>query len=179
VSFIEVVSIAILLLYAVYRQTHVAEVKDRGRFTLAIVYAVVGVCVGGFTDPHRLASVVLLAASILLSVVVGVARSQLTRVWLVPDGRVMRRGTALTVGLFLGMVAVKFAIGAYADLAHLPKAGGFGEVMVMMAIMVAIQAELIKRRAARLRSIASTVPLRSDALQPSSATTSAGVQNDG
>jgi hypothetical protein len=61
--------------------------------------------------------------------------------------RVYRQGTALTVGLFLGMIAVKFGLGTYAYFAHISSNGGFGEVLVMIAVMVAIQAELVRRRA--------------------------------
>jgi hypothetical protein len=147
----EIVAIVALVGYAVYKQTQVAEVEDKGRFKMAIIYAIVGIAVGGFTVPRSETAVVLVVVSILLSVVVGVARGQLTRVWSEVDGRVMRQGTVLTVGLFLGMVAVKFGMGAYAYMHHIPGTGGFGEIMLMMAIMVAVQAELIRKRAAALK----------------------------
>jgi hypothetical protein len=149
-SITEIVAIIALVGYAVYKQTHVAEVQDRGRFKIAIIYAIVGLCVGGIVTPHSPTATVLLVASILLSVVVGVARGRLTRVWAEPDGRVMRQGTTLTVGLFLGMIAVKFGMGTYAYLAHVSSDGGFGEIMLMMAVMVAVQAQMIKNRADRL-----------------------------
>lgn len=147
----EIVAIVVLVGYAVYKQTQVAEVQEEGRFKLAIIYGIVGVAVGGFTVPHGSAALVLLVASVVLSVVVGLARGRLTRVWADNDGKVMSQGTALTVGLFLGMVAVKFGLGAYAYVHHIPDAGGFGEIMVMIAIMVAVQAQLIRNRAAVLK----------------------------
>jgi hypothetical protein len=147
---VEILAIIGLVAYAIYKQTHIAEVKDGGRFKLAIIYAIVGVCVGGFAKPSGLASFTLLALSILLSLVVGLARGRLTHVWAAADGHVYRQGTVRTVGLFLGMIAVKCGMGAYAAITHIPASGGFGEIMVMMAVMVAVQAELIKRRAGLL-----------------------------
>lgn len=157
---IEIITVIALIAYAVYKQTHVAEVKAKGRFTMALIYALVGIGVGGFVAPHGAASLALLAGSILLSVVVGVARGRLTRIWTTADGHILRQGTALTVGLFLGMIAVKFAMGTYAYLAHITDSSGFAEIMVMMAIMVAVQAEMIHRRALALRDTTPvTVPV--------------------
>jgi hypothetical protein len=146
---IEIVAVLALAAYAVYRQTRVSEVKDGGRFTLAIVYTVVGIVVGGFALPHTTTTAALLAASIALSVVVGLARGYLTRVW-TTDGRVLQQGTALTVGLFLALVAAKFGMGTYEYLHGIREAGGFGEVMMMIAVMIAVQVEIIRHRALAL-----------------------------
>jgi hypothetical protein len=94
-----------------------------GRYTLAIIYAVIGVAVGGFSRPDTAAEWGLLAASLVLSVVVGLARGRLTRVW-----------------------------------ADISDDGGFGEILIMIAVMVAFQAELIWRRARALGARASSRP---------------------
>ena len=142
----EIAVIVAMVGYAVYKQTQVSEAKGRGRFKLAIIYAVVGVAVGGFAMPHTVLAIALLTLSIVLSAVVGLARGRLTRMW-VENGTVMRQGTALTVGLFLALVLAKFGIGTYEYLAGVRDTGGFGEVMVMIAVMVAVQAEIVWRRA--------------------------------
>ena len=72
--------------------------------------------------------------------------------------RVYSQGTALTVGLFLGMVAAKFGHGTYAYFAHISDDGGFGEVLIMIAVMVAFQAELVWRRAQALGARTSSRP---------------------
>ena len=65
-----------------------------------------------------------------------------------PDGpRVVSQGTALTIGLFLGLVGVKFALGTLAYFTGISDGGGFGEVLFMIAIMVALQAQIMWRRA--------------------------------
>jgi hypothetical protein len=85
-----------------------------------------------------------------------------TKVWAAADGKVYSQGTVLTIGLFLGLVAAKFAIGTGAYFLHISDDGGFGEVLIMIAIMVAFQAELIWRRARTLLP-ASSAPAVTDA----------------
>jgi uncharacterized membrane protein YfcA len=150
VSVTEVLILVAMIGYAIYRQTQRHEVVGSSRYKLAIIYAIVGLAVGGFSRPDTAAEWGLLVASLALSIVVGLARGRLTRVWADDtDGehRVYSQGTALTVGLFLGMVAAKFGLGTYAYFAHISDDGGFGEILIMIAVMVAFQAELIWRRA--------------------------------
>jgi hypothetical protein len=156
---IEILAIVVVVVYAIYKQTQVSEVRAKGRFKLAIIYAIVGICVGGFAAPHGAAAVGMIAASIVLSVVVGLVRGQLTKVWMQADGRVFRQGTVVTVCLFLGLIAAKFALGTFAYLDHVKDGAGFGEVMVMVAIMVAVQAELVYRRSLALSGAARQVAL--------------------
>lgn len=138
-----------LIGYAVYKQTRRNEIVGSSRFKLAIIYTVVGVAVGGFSRPDTAAETLVLVLSLALSVAVGVARGRLTRVW-AEDGKAWSQGTPLTIGLFLGMVAVKFGIGTACYFLHISDDGGFGEVLFMIAIMVAFQAELVWRRARAL-----------------------------
>ena len=149
-----IVALLALTGYAIYKQTHKHEVVGSSRFKLAIIYAIVGLVVGGFSRPGSWAELILLVGSLVLSAVVGLARGRLTRVW-AEDGRVWSQGTPLTVGLFPGLVAVKFAIGTACYFLKISDDGGFGEILVMIAVMVAIQAELIWRRAQPLGARAS------------------------
>jgi hypothetical protein len=145
-----IVALLALTGYAIYRQSQRHEVTGQGRFKLAIIYAVVGLAVGGFSRPDGAAEWTLLIVSLALSVAVGLARGRLTRMWTEPgpDGtRVWAQGTALTIGLFLGMVAVKFGMGVWAYFAQVSDDGGFGEILFMIAVMVAFQAEIMWRRA--------------------------------
>lgn len=144
-----------LIGYAVYKQTRRNEIVGSSRFTLAVVYAVVGVVVGGFSRPDTTAETLVLVLSLALSVAVGLARGRLTRVW-AEDGKLWSRGTPLTIGLFLGMVAIKFAIGTACYFLQLSDDGGFGEILFMIAIMVAFQAELVWRRARDLAAAATS-----------------------
>ena len=151
---IEIVALLALVGYAVYQQTRQHEVIGSARFKLAIIYAVAGVVIGGFSRPHSLAEVLVLVGSLALSVIVGLARGRLTRLW-ARDGRVFSQGTPLTIGLFLGLVAAKFAIGTACYFLNISDDGGFGEILVMIAVMIGFQAELIWRRAQALGAEAS------------------------
>ena len=88
-------------------------------------------------------------ASLALSVTVGLLRGRLTRVW-AEAGHIYSQGTPLTVSLFLGLVLAKFGLGTLAYFAHAGQHGGIGDVLLMIAIMIAFQAQIIWRRARRL-----------------------------
>ena len=66
------------------------------------------------------------------------------------DGRIVRKGNLVTILLFVGLVAAKFAMGVLAYFQGIQDGAGFGEIMVMIAIMVAFQAEIVFRRAQKL-----------------------------
>ena len=143
---IEITALLALAGYAVYRQTRQHEVVGSSRYKLAIIYAIVGLVVGGFSRPDSWAEVLVLVAGLVLSVLVGLARGRWTRLW-TADGKVYSQGTPLTIALFVGLIAAKFAIGTACYLLHISDDGGFGEVMIMIAVMIAFQAEIIWRRA--------------------------------
>jgi hypothetical protein len=143
----EIIILLALVGYAIYQQTRRHEVVGESRFKLAIIYAVVGLIVGGMHLPVTVAAVAFLVISLALSAVVGLLRGRLTKVWAGADGHVYSQGTALTISLFIGLVVVKFAMGTAAYFLHISDDGGFGEILIMIAIMVAFQAELIWRRA--------------------------------
>ena len=145
----ELIIILALTGYAVYRQTRTHEVTAQGRFRLALIYAVVGVSIGFHFD-HTAASLGLLAISLLASLLVGLVRGTRTLVWRADDGRILSRGTVLTVGLFLALIAFKFALGTAAYFAHIPYGNDLGEILLMIGVMVAGQAEITWRRAQRL-----------------------------
>jgi hypothetical protein len=145
----EIVALLALVGYAIYRQTREHEVVGGSRFKLAIIYAIAGLLIGGFALPHSAAEVLVLGIGLALSVIVGLARGRLTRLW-VQDGKAYSKGTPLTIGLFLGLVAAKFAIGTVCYFLKISDDGEFGEVLVMIAIMIAFQAEIVWRRAQAL-----------------------------
>jgi hypothetical protein len=151
-SAVEIAILVILVAYAIYRQTQRNELTGSKRFKLAIIYGTVGLVIGGFHLPDTTGETALLIASIALSLVVGLARGWLTVLSVGEDGRLYSQGTVLTVSLFLGMVAVKFAMGTAAYFIGISEHGGFGEVLLMIAVMVALQAEVLWRRGQRLRA---------------------------
>ena len=63
------------------------------------------------------------------------------------------QGTVLTVGLFLGLIAFKFALGTDAYLTHVSYSSSMGEILLMIGLMVGVQAEIIWRRAQAMGAI--------------------------
>lgn len=149
----QIIVLVALSVYAVYRQTVRHPVRGRLRFKLAAIYIAVGLVAGGLHPPPTVSSWALLAVSVLLSVAVGVARGWHTRIWVEGDGQVYSKGTLLTIGLFLALIGSKYALGAWQYLSHRPlEQGGFGEAMLMIGVMVAMQAEIVWRRAKKLHA---------------------------
>ncbi|MDM0115426.1 hypothetical protein QTI66_24970 [Variovorax sp. J22R133] len=148
----QILALVALTFYAVYKQSTRHEIIGKTRFKLAAIYIGVGLVTGGFYLPPSATAWSILGGSVLASVLVGVARGRLSKVWAEPDGRIHCQGTPLSIGLFLALIAAKYALGAWQYLTHQPSEhGGFGEVLVMIGLMVAMQAEIIWRRALALR----------------------------
>lgn len=146
---VELILILALVAYSIYRQSQKHEVVGSSRFKLAIVYAVIGILVGGFRPPIGFWPILVLAISLLLSIVVGWLRGRYTKLW-EENGRVYARGTPLTIGLFIGLVVMKFVIGTIVYLRAIHEDAGLGEIMVMIAIMIAFSAEIVWRRAQQM-----------------------------
>ena len=143
-----------MMAYAIYMQTKRHEVIGESRFKLAIIYAIVGLVMGGLNLPDQPFEIGFLVVGLLLSIGVGLVRGKYTRVW-AQDGRVYSQGTAFTISLFLLLVLAKFAMGTAVYFLGLSDGGGFGEVLLMIALMVAFQAQIIWNRAKPLGARAS------------------------
>lgn len=151
----QILMLIALTCWSVYKQTIRTEVNGKGRFKMAKIYGIVGLVVGGFylpTDAIAWATVVL---SVGASALVGVMRGNLTRLT-IEDGKVFSQGNALTIGLFLGLVAFKFLLGTWLYFNHPQPHNGFGEILVLIAIMVAVQAQIVWLRAQKV--VAGRVP---------------------
>ena len=147
----EIFTIVAIGAYAVYRQSRRHEVVGSTRFKMAVIYGAIGVVYGGLHFPLTTNAVLGAVAGLALSAVIGVVRGRYTRVWS-EGGRVYAQGTALTISLFVGLFVVKFAFGTIDYFAHRgtgggDNGGGFGAILLMIAIMVALQAEIVWRRA--------------------------------
>ncbi|MFF2371190.1 hypothetical protein [Agromyces sp. NPDC058110] len=154
-----------MVVYAIFKQTRVSVAGGSARFRLAFIYAGVGVAslvASGWAPPVG-AGWWFLLGGISLSAVVGVLRGRLTEVWVADDGRVMRRGTWVTVSLFVGVILVKVALGVVAGFAGIADGSSFAEVLVIVAIMIAVQAEIVHRRALGLAAGPVPAPVTAEA----------------
>ncbi|GAC69579.1 hypothetical protein [Gordonia soli] len=143
----ELLILIALMAYAVYRQSRRHELVGSTRFKMALIYIGVGLLIGGLRLPVGLLGYAFFAASIALSVVVGLIRGRYTRISADGDGHVYVQGTIFTIFLFIGMIVIKFALGTTAYLLGNSSHGGFGEIIIMIGVMIAVQAEILWRRA--------------------------------
>jgi hypothetical protein len=141
----ELIIILALTGYAVFKQTRKHEITGQSRFKLAMVYVITGLVLGVHVE-HSTGAVALLAVSLLASLLIGYVRGTRSRMWR-EDGRVYSRGTVLTVGLFLGLIAFKFALGTVAYFTHVAYDSSMGEILLMIGLMVGVQAEIVWQRA--------------------------------
>jgi hypothetical protein len=147
----EIAMIVALTAYAAYRQSIRRAVVGKTRFKLAAIYAVVGVVAGGYYVPPDAVSWSALAFSLVASLLVGLARGRLTALEVGAEGQVFCQGTWLTLSLFFLLIGAKFAWGTWQYLHHQHPHGGFGEVLLLIAAMIAVQAEIVWRRAQALK----------------------------
>ena len=143
---VELILILALVGYSLWKQTQKNEVVGNRRFKLAIIYAVIGILVGGFRPPDGFWPILVLLVSLGLSFVVGWLRGKYAKLW-VENGRVYSQGTPLTIGLFLALILSKFVIGFVVVYRNVNDDAGMGEIMVMIAIMIAFYAQVLWRRA--------------------------------
>lgn len=142
----QILMLIALTCWSVYKQTIRTEVRGNGRFKLAKIYGIAGLVIGGFYLPTDAIAWVTVVVSMGASALVGVMRGNLTRLT-VEDGKVFSQGNALTIGLFLGLVAFKFLLGTWLYFNHPQPHNGFGEIIVLIAIMIAVQAQIVWLRA--------------------------------
>lgn len=146
---VELIALVALVAFSVYRQSRLAPVTGHGRFKLPLIYAMVGICLG-VSIVHTPLSLGLFAIGLVASLIVGLLRGRMTRVWREADGRIYSRGTVASVAMFFGLIAFKFALGTVAYLTHARYERGIGTILVMIGVMLAVQAELVWRRAQAL-----------------------------
>lgn len=147
---IEIVALIGLSAYSLYKQSHRRKLVSSKRFLLPAVYVIVGVAVGGFVLPQSVLAGVLLALGWLITLVTGFIRGVKTRIWIEEDGTRWAQGTALTITLFIAMIAAKLGLGSIAYVEHVNPAGGFGEIIASIGVMMLFQSEIVHRRAVRL-----------------------------
>jgi hypothetical protein len=158
VSPLEYLIVAALVAYAIFKQTQTSEIRDTGTYKMALIYGAVGV---GYAVKNSLsgsplglpegpAGWGLALLGVALSVVIGTVRGYKTKVWMDAAGRRLRRGTPLTIALFLILLIAKIGIGIVAYAGGIHDGTGLSQIMIVVAIMIGFQTSIINRRARTL-----------------------------
>ena len=122
-SYVVTVAVAVVVLgFIIYQQIRERPLRDRQLVVVPIVLALLGlVNLQGHLSWSR-AGLVLLTASMSVAVVFGLARGWSTLVFRSDSsgGRILRRGTPVTLGLWLASIAIRAGIGAVGWKASVP-----------------------------------------------------------
>ncbi|MCQ4207600.1 DUF1453 domain-containing protein [Streptomyces longispororuber] len=104
-----IVAVVALVLVRQFRTERLSQ--DRKWWLLPAILAVLAVKDGSLTDPHHVAtSVVLLTVELLVSVGIGIGWGLTTRVWADEHGDVWTKGTLATAGAWLGGIAARGSV---------------------------------------------------------------------
>ena len=109
--------LAVLLPWSLWRQMHEHQITREGLYKLPIIFAAIGVF--GMTTqdiPSDAAAAGYVALSLCLSVSLGVWRGAVIPTWQDASGRWMSKGNALTISLWVVLIAAKFAMGTVASI---------------------------------------------------------------
>lgn len=143
-----------VLAWILWRQTQTRTVRLDGSPRALVVLAVVGVWqIVSFLDEHtvRPVAIAVLVGSLVVSAAFGVLRGRLQPVWREADGRVLRRGNAVTVGLWLVAVALHLSADEYAKHVDAAAAGlASASLMLYLAVSLGVQTLVVRERATHL-----------------------------
>jgi hypothetical protein len=139
----------VVLVWVVRRQMSERRVGARRVFTVPLIMAVIGIASLVNDKPHadKLLSATglgLLAVGLVIGVGMGVARALSQRLYW-RDGVAYARGTGLTMALWLGTVALRIGMAALGAVLHAPE--GTGEILIFLALTLAVQNVVLMRRA--------------------------------
>jgi hypothetical protein len=135
-----------VLVWVVRRQMSERRVGARRAFTIPVLMVIIGL-VTDKSLADRLSSPTglgLLAAGIVIGVGMGVARALSQRLYW-RDGVAYVRGTGWTLALWLGTVALRIGMAALGAVLHAPE--GTGEILIFLAVTLAVQNVVLMRRA--------------------------------
>ncbi len=142
-----------VLAYVLHRQFSTRAVTSRTFMLISILFAY-GLYSGLPTAPL---GITLLGTSVVVSIGFGLWRGASMRMWLAPDGVVYRRGTTLTITLWVITVTIKIAI----DVWETTRTHTFstGSIWLAMAVTLAVQQLVLLRRATTLTSPTARTPV--------------------
>ena len=147
------VGLAVLALL-LWRQLQPRRVREDGAMRLTVILLVVGVfqaypVLSG--HPPTTVVVLLLLAGLVSGAVFGTLRAYTTKLW-IQDNEVWRRGTWLTLVLWLVAVGLHFGIDYLSEQQGAPAGLGSSTIVLYLAVTLGIQRFITQQRAVKVRS---------------------------
>lgn len=139
--------LAVLLPWSLWRQMHAHAITREGLIKLPLIFAAIGALSLTRQDvPSDAAAAAYIAASLGLSVALGIWRGAVIPAWLTADGTWMSKGNRLTITLWIVLIGAKFAMGAVASITGWFPASTTGEVFLFLGISFAVQNLVVAHR---------------------------------
>jgi hypothetical protein len=158
-----IVLVVALLVFVVYRQMRTAAIEPRQLVVFPLILAVFGFINLQKQPPDTAAGAVALIASVLTALLFGIARGRTTQIW--RAGNVMmRKGTTITLLLWIAAIVVRVVIGGVARRAGVALSVAAGEIPLFLGITLAAQNAVIWQRghATEVRSRSTGADVGSD-----------------
>jgi len=144
----------LVLAWILWRQTQTREVRlDRGPRAFVVLAGVGLWQIASFLGEHavRPVAIAVLVGSLVVSAAFGLLRGRVQPVWREADGRVLRRGTAVTITLWLVAVALHLGADEYAKHVDAAAAGlASASLMLYLAVSLGVQTLVVRERATHL-----------------------------
>lgn len=134
----------------VWRQMQTRPVRENSAARIVGVLGVIGVIeIADAVRGHAVGSTAWawIIASLVVGAVLGAVRAFTVKVWRLPDGSALRKGTALTAALWIVSLGAHLAMEAGID--HATKVAGLGaaSLLLYVAVTLGAQREVLRRRA--------------------------------
>lgn len=140
-----IVVAALLLVFVVYQQMRTRDIQPRQLILIPAFLALLGFANVQKRPPDSTAADLALAVSVLIALVFGVGRGVTVQVWRA-NGVPMRKGTALTLVLWVVGLALRIVVGLVAGHSGVPSSVTEGELPLFLGITLAAQNVLIWQR---------------------------------
>ena len=135
------------------RQLQPRPAKETSSIRLVLILAAAGIVEITTTAGTRhltTAAVAWLTVSLMAGAGLGAIRAATVRIWRDQDGSASRQGTILTAALWLISLAAHLALDTIIDHASRIAALGTSSILLYLAVTLAVQREIVRRRTAPL-----------------------------
>jgi FtsH-binding integral membrane protein len=142
-----IVIAALLLVFIIYQQVRTRSINPRQLVVLPVFLAILGIVNLDKHPPASASAGTLLAASVITALVFGAARGITTEVWWSPDREQLRKGTTVTLLLWIAAIALRIVIAIIGHREGVPTNVSTGEIPLFLGITLAAQNLVIWQRA--------------------------------
>jgi len=147
IQYVPTIVIAALILgFIIYRQMRTAPVRPRQLVVFPVVLALLGLSNVNEHPPASEAAIIALVASGVTAIVFGVGRGYTVRIWRA-NGKLLRKGVAATIVLWIVAIVLRILIGIQAQRAGVAASVSTGEAPLFVAFTLAAQNVVLWLRA--------------------------------